>query len=145
MAIENTVDSSLLVWQVNTGTIATPVWTDIDAVESVAHSPSTVTDTLNGLYTGGRDESRPMRRGDEFTLNGIVTDDAGTRDPGQAAVEALAAEIGDAAVGQFQVSGPTGFTKEFSAWVESSEYEQDPNKVLRYSYTLQVTGALVKS
>lgn len=140
-----TIDSSLLVWNVNTGTVMTPVWTAIAKVESANHSPSTVEDDISHLYSGDRDESRPMRRGDEFTLEGIVEDVSGTRDAGQAAVEALAAQTADAAVGQFQVSGPTGFSREFDAWVESSEFTQDKNRVLRFSYRVKVTGDVTKS
>lgn len=112
---------------INTGTDAVPVWTKIMGLDEdgISFSPSNRTVSFMDANDGGWAKDLPLGRGAQYTLKGarMEASDDGTRDPGQAAVEALMYAVGLDALGQFQVTSPAAATPEtlvFKAWVEAT-------------------------
>ena len=99
-------------FHLNTGTIGVPVWTEIKGVNN--YQP---TATGNNADTTTFDEDGwqshiKASRGGSCTIGGMLLSDpdTGDRDPGQAAVEAWALEIGPDSLKQLRVTFPDSST-----------------------------------
>src|SRR5688500_2476491 len=83
-------------WVDTTLGTADDVKTTIGGLNSSTHAPSTARADTTSFDSNGRDEHLPASRGETWPLAGFSLEDvsvgatAGDRDPGQAAVEALA-------------------------------------------------------
>lgn len=132
---------------INTGTIAVPVWTRIAAVTSVTHSPTKTTADTKNFDTPGRYRHRVVRRGDSFTVQAQRQEDEGTgsRDAGQEAVETAAIAVGTAAEKQFRLTSPGGNTWTFLATAEVTELGGGTDDVANWQAVLEVTGSITRA
>lgn len=107
-------------FELNTGTVAVPVWTAVTGLISWSNSPTTVRANTQTWEDQGRQNAYVSSRGDSFTLTGRRQEDpvTGARDPGQEAVEAWAQEIGPASQKPFRITSPGGNIIAFDATAE---------------------------
>ena len=136
-----------LLCEVNAGTEAVPVWTEIKGLRNVSHSPSTQRADAADFNSAGREEHVVVRRGDAFTFEGQALEDVatGTQDPGQAAVEALGRATGLAAMGQFRITTAGGRQFEYKASVQMSPFGGGHNDLATWSAETTVTGGITVS
>ena len=120
-------------------------WTAIAGIKSHSLSPSVKDVDTTTFETAGWTRSTVVSRGLEVKLSGFAwynpTD--GSKDPGQAAVEALGVELGTAAEGDFRITLP-GVNKalEFSAAVaDVQQFSGDTEDVSKWEATLKVQAA----
>ena len=99
-------DSSVLI---NTGTVAVPVWTEVEGINNVTLDPSVSDTDLTDFNSGGFTERYPVRRDATVNVTGYHMEDIadGARPVGQAAVEAVRSLLGSAAIKQFRVLAPS--------------------------------------
>ncbi len=109
---------------INTGTVAVPVWTKIGGLanDGIAITPSVGDADFSDADDGGWEKSLPVSRGWTVALKGdrMESPSDGTRDAGQAAVEAIMGEMGVDALAGFKISSPANTPEErfFYAWAE---------------------------
>jgi hypothetical protein len=101
---------------INTGTDAVPAWTPIGGLDEdgIAESRSDRTTDFMDANDAGAARPRVIGRSYTYTLKGARLEAAadGTRDPGQAAVEALQDEVGADNLAQFKIESPAAATPE---------------------------------
>lgn len=121
---------------------ADDVWTNIGGLNSLTHAPATARADTTSFDSNGRDEHLPASRGETWTLAGFTLEDVadGTRDPGQAAVEALAKLVGPAGLGYFKITSPGGNTIRFQASAETTLAGGGHNDAAAWQAVLQVNG-----
>lgn len=104
-------------FHLNTGTVGSPTWVEINGVNSWSHSPTGNDADTTTFDEDGRMSHLKASRGDSFTLQGLILMDesTGDRDAGQAAVEAWADEIGPDSLKQFRITAPDTSTLVFLA------------------------------
>jgi hypothetical protein len=90
--------------EVNTGTVATPTWTEVKGLINIDHSPSTERADTTGFDSAGRSEHLVAQRGDSFTLGGrkLIDPDTGAGDPGQEELEEAGRAFGSSAERQLR-------------------------------------------
>lgn len=109
--------------EVNTGTIAAPVWTQINGLDDDGITISASSREVD--FSDANDEglAKPViiGRGYGVNLKGarMEASDDGTRDPGQAAVEAVQDATGYEAQLQFRISSPAAATPEVLTFIAS--------------------------
>lgn len=133
---------------VNTGTDATPVWTQVKGLtEPVEHSPSTSRTDTTDCDSAGREEHLVVSRSDQFTLKGFRMEDAsnGTRDAGQSAVEAVADLMGDAGLKGYKLTSPGGKTYIFKASSQVKYFGGGIGDAVPWECELQVSGLITKA
>ena len=114
----NTVNAHQFPVTINTGTSETPVWTSIQGLNTVTLSPSNSTADAGDFESAGWTKNVVVERGASVTLAGLAHyDDAGVKDPGQAAVESYGVLTGMDAIGTFRIAVPGGKAYEFAATV----------------------------
>lgn len=104
-------------FELNTGTVALPVWTLVTGLDTWSHAPASNDADTTTFDEMGRLSHLKASRGDTFTLTGKYKEDEadGSRDPGQEAVEAWGDEIGPSSLKPFRITSPGGTTKTFDA------------------------------
>ncbi len=129
-------------FEVNTGTIASPTWTNISGIEDFDLGDSTTRADTTDIDSSGVEENRVIRRGHSITLNGHWLEDEsdGSRDAGQEALETAARAVGSAAEVGVRVTTPGG-TTEISQFTVEHSRSGDKNDVTKFSFTLTRTGA----
>lgn len=117
-------------------------WTPILGLNSLTHAPSTSRADTSSFDSNGRDEHLPASRGETWTLAGFTLEDVanGDRDPGQAAVEALAKLVGPAGLGYFRIQSPGGNTIYFQASAEVTQHGGGHNDAAAWQAVLQLSG-----
>lgn len=117
-------------------------WVPVKGVESLTHSPSTSRADTTDFDSEGRGEHLVSERGDSWALSGFALEDVATgdRDPGQAAVETLAKQIGLDSMGQFRMTSPGGNTITFLASAEVTQAGGAHNDPAAWAATLTVSG-----
>src|SRR6185369_4091947 len=92
----------------------------VKGLNTLTHSPSSTDAETTDFDSEGHSEHMKAERGDSWTLAGFTLEDVltGTRDPGQAAVESLAKELGLGSLGAFRITSPGGNKLDFSASAE---------------------------
>lgn len=105
--------------EIDTGS-GSPVWTPIGGLTGLVPAPKTTQADTTDFDSAGQAEHMVLERSLEFTISGHFLEDAdtGARDPGQAAVELLAAAIGLASLGSFRLTTPGGQAVTFRASAE---------------------------
>lgn len=108
---------------VNTGTVETPNWQKIGGLDNdgIEWSPSTEEVDFQDADDGGWAKPVPFGRGVVVTLKGsrIEDMDDGSRDLGQAAVEAADGEMGAGAMLQFRIDSPAASGADFITFMAS--------------------------
>lgn len=101
---------------INTGSEATPAWTKIGGLDEDGISESRSDRTVDFMDASDEGAARPrvIGRSYTYTLKGcrLEAADDGTRDPGQAAVEALQDQVGAANLAQFKIESPAAASGE---------------------------------
>jgi hypothetical protein len=111
----------------NTGTEAVPVWTQVKGLadDGIAISPSSSDVDFSDADDAGWEKPVIIKRGYSVALKGdrLEAPD-GTRDPGQAAVEAMQDQMGLDGLLQFKIASPatTPETLIFKASVEATPF-----------------------
>lgn len=131
--------------QINTGTEGTPVWTDIGGLNTLTHSPTSTDADTTDFDSAGVSEHMKAERGESWTLAGFGMEDVsnGDRDPGQEAVETLAALMGPASLDEFLLTSPGGNTARFSASAEVTRMGGGNNDPAAWQAVIRVSGAVV--
>lgn len=110
-------------FEVNTGTIGAPVWTQINGLDEdgITISKSNRTVDFADADDGGLERPRVIGRGSTVSLKGsrMEAADDGTRDPGQAALEAVAGQMVTDAMLQFRITSPAAATPEVLTFMAS--------------------------
>ena len=129
---------------INTGTVAAPVWVAVKGLNSLTHSPSSADAETTDFDSNGRAEHMKAERGDSWTLAGFKLEDVttGDEDPGQAAVEALAKALGLVSLGQFRLTSPGGNTATFMASAEVTTAGGGNNDAAAWQATVKCSGAI---
>lgn len=130
--------------QINTGTIAVPVWTGIGGLNTLTHSPSSSDAETTDFDSNGRAEHMKAERGDSWSLAGFHLEDVATgdRDAGQAAVETLAQAIGLTSLDQFRITSPGANTSTFMASAEVTTAGGGNNDAAAWQAVIRVSGAI---
>jgi hypothetical protein len=99
-----------VLFELNTGTEAVPVWTQVRHLDKWAHAPKKGSADTTTFDDEGHPTHLVASRGDEFTMTGKYQEDpdTGARDPGQEACEAWGEETGNTSLKQFRVTTPGG-------------------------------------
>jgi hypothetical protein len=122
------------------------VVTNVGGLNSLTHAPSTTRADTSSFDSNGRDEHLPASRGDTWTLAGFSLEDvsgganAGDRDPGQTAVEALGKLVGPAGIGWFTITSPGGNKIRFEASAEVTLGGGGHNDAAAWQAVIQITG-----
>lgn len=122
----------------------TPTWAEVGGVTSFTLSNSEgeeSTDTTT-FQSAGFAESQAMQRGASLSLEGFVERTGGADDAGQAAVDALAGEVGEDSLGgvRFRHVDDTDWTV-WSAWVSKGDNGGGNNDKTRWGATFTRSGA----
>ncbi|MHB9054253.1 MAG: phage tail tube protein [Thermoleophilia bacterium] len=131
--------------EINTGTVAVPNWVEILGIQDgPVHKPSTKKKDVATSKSGGRNDNRVVGRGDTFTLKGQRYEDpvTGARNPGQEAVETLAATIGYNSVKQFRITSPGGVAMVFEASAEVKLFAGTKEDFAEWEAEIEVAGAI---
>lgn len=130
--------------EINTGSIAVPVWTEIKGLNTLTHSPSSTDAETTDFASNGRAEHMKAERGDSWALAGFKLEDVanGDEDPGQAAVEALGRAVGLTSLGQFRITSPGGNTATFMASAEVTLSGGGNNDAAAWAATIMVSGPI---
>lgn len=114
----------------------------IGGLNSLTHSPSLARADTTSFDSNGHDEHLPASIGATWTLSGFTLEDVdtGDRDPGQAAVEALAQLVGPAGLGYFTVESPGGNTIRFQASAEVTLSGGGHNDAAAWQAVLTMNG-----
>lgn len=130
-------------FELNTGTVALPVWTEIGEINTMTLSRSKEDTDTTVFDSNGNAEHEVMQRGQSFTIEGFYGENPadGVRDAGQAAVEALADATGIASLKQVRVTSPGGTTKTFLASAEVGDVGGGNNDKTSWSATFTRSGA----
>lgn len=134
-------------WEINTGNDQAPVWVPIAGINSWSPSPSKNDADVTTFDDDGRLAHIVASRGDEFTLSGLYLEDpdTGDRDPGQEAVETLAAEVGHTSLKQFRFTSPGGNRLTFDASANVTIGGGGNDDPSAWEATLTVSGRIVKT
>lgn len=131
-------------FEINTGTVAVPVWTPVGGINSWSHSPTKNDTDTTTFDDDGRLSHMPISRSDAFGLEGLYSEDPadGTRDAGQEAIEAAAAAVGTAGLKQFRITSPGGTTKTFMASYNVTQGGGGNDDGTAWSAEITVDGAI---
>ena len=122
----------------------TPVWAEVGGVESFTLSNSEgeeSTDTTT-FASNGVAESQAMQRGASLSVEGKVVRNGATPDAGQAAVDALAGQVGEDSLGgvRFRHADDTDWTV-WSAWASKGDNGGGNNDKTSWSASFTRSGA----
>jgi hypothetical protein len=114
----------------------------IKGLNTLTHSPSSTDAETTDFDSDGRSEHMKAERGESWTLAGFTLEDVlnGDRDPGQAAVEALALETGPESLATFRITSPGGNTATFSASAEVTKAGGGNNDAAAWQAAIRVSG-----
>lgn len=147
MAVTTDIPARDFTFELNTGTVGVPIWTEVTGINTWSHSPQSNDANTTTFDDNGRLAHFKASRGDQFTLAGIYKEDPanGDRDPGQEAVEAWGAAVGSASKKQFRITSPGGTIKTFlatSTVTSGGGANDDPTA---WSAQVTVSGAITTS
>lgn len=124
--------------------IVTPVWAEVAGVESftLSNSEGEESTETTTFASAGVHESQAMQRGASLAIEGKIERDGVTVDPGQATVDALAGEVGEASLGgvRFRHVTDTDWTV-WTAWVSKGDNGGGNNDKTSWSATFTRSGA----
>lgn len=128
-------------------TSAPSTFTPIGGINSISVSPTTNRADTTDFDDEGRLAHIVASRGMSFTLDGFREEDesGGDRDPGQAAVEALADEFGADSLGTFRITSPGGEVWTFQASAEVTPFGGGNDDPSAWQATIEISGAIAKS
>jgi len=120
-------------------------WTPIGGLATLTHAPSATEADTTTFDSDGHGEHMTAQRTEQWTLAGFTLEDvtSGTRNAGQAAVEALAQEVGLDSLGWFKITSPGGNTIEFQASATVTLADGGHNDAAKWQAVLKVSGASI--
>jgi hypothetical protein len=140
------IPASLFTLHINTGTTASPIWTEVGGITQLDASQTATTVDGSTFDSDGWADDVTVRRAAMITLTGraLFDETTGAKDPGQAAIETLGALLGDDAKGAFKVSLPGGATYGFTATVGNvTPFGGGKDDLANFSAELRIQGAPV--
>lgn len=143
MAITKFLSRDLLI-AIQVGGSGGPSYVPIKGLNTLTHSPSSSDAETTDFDSGGHSEHMKAERGDSWTIAGFTLEDVlnGDRDPGQAAVEALALTMGLGSLGVFRITSPGGNRLDFSGTAEVTRASGGNNDTASWQAVLRVSGAI---
>lgn len=144
MAVTDTLARDNGALDINTGTIAVPVWTPVGGINSWNPNPTVAEADTTKFSSNGRHEGMSASTTDTFTFSGFtqVDETTGDRDPGQLACELQSRQLGQASRRQFRHSRAGGKVSTFLATVQvvsGGGGNDDPDA---WSVELRVSGEI---
>lgn len=117
---------------------------NIKGLNSLSHSPTSTDAETTDFDSNGISEHMKAERGESWTLAGFSLEDVltGERDPGQEAVEALAADVGLDSLGTFRITSPGGNVATFSATAEVTKAGGGNNDPASWQAVIRVSGSV---
>lgn len=130
--------------EINTGTIGSPVWTEVNCLTSLTFSNSKNDVDTTCFGSAGEMEHLVSSRSREISAEGFYLEDisTGDRDAGQDACETLAGEFGTDSLGQFRITSPGGTTKTFMASANIADVGGGNDDATSWGVTLTVSGSV---
>lgn len=115
---------------------------DIKGLNTLTHSPSSTDAETTDFDSDGYAEHMKAERNDSWALAGYYLEDVltGDRDPGQAAVEALAQLRGPASLGTFRIESPGGNRITFEGTAETTWHGGGNNDAAAWAATVRMSG-----
>lgn len=143
MAVVKVLARDWTLWLNQTGTYATPVWTNITCglntfTFSNSKNDADTTDFCNDGYMDHIVASRSL----ELTGEGFYMEDeiTGDRDLGQEYMEALNTAMGNSAKGDFKLVSPGGSGRRFYASVNVGDTGGGNDDPTSWGFTLTIAG-----
>jgi hypothetical protein len=135
---------------VNTGTVTTPVYTNIGGLDEDGISFSTSSREVDFMDADDGGLAKPVVIGHGYTcaLKGARMEaaDDGTRDPGQAAVEAMQDLTGLGGMLMYQITSPAAATPEVLTFSATSNVNSFAGgEKTAWTAELKIFGAVVRS
>lgn len=120
----------------------TGTFVEVGGINTFGFGGSKTDADTTGFDSDGWSEHLVAGRGRTLTMEGFFLEDpdTGQRDAGQAIIDALANEIGEDAIGSFELTTPGGTTYEFNGSVEPSDVGGGHNDATGWGATITVTG-----
>ena len=118
---------------------------NVKGLNTLTHSPSSTDADTTDFDSNGVSEHMKAERGESWTLAGFQLEDVltGERDPGQEAVEVLAAAVGLDSLGTFRITSPGGNVATFSASAEVTKGGGGNNDAATWQAVIRVSGSVV--
>lgn len=125
-------------------TTAPNTYTPIKGINTITLAPTTNRSATTDYEDGGRLAHIVASRGMTFTLEGFRMEDesGGDRDPGQAAVEVLAAAVGNASIGSFRITSPGGEVWTFNGSAEVTPLGGGNDDPSAWQAVIESSGAI---
>lgn len=135
------------VFELNTGTVGSPVWVTVSAVNNWSHKPEKNDADTTTFDEAGWKTHLPASRGNSYTVEGLYKEDAdtGDRDAAQTAMESWAAGIGPDGLWQFRITSPGGNTWTFIGSATLTNGGGGNDDPAAFSAEVTVSGAVTSS
>lgn len=116
----------------------------VNGLKTIKLSPGAKEADITTQSSGDYDEHLIARRTMEITLEGYRLEASdGSRDPGQAAVEALAEQIDYASLGQWTLTSPGGEERKFKGSVTMSDLGGEIDEGQAWGCKIKQSGPLL--
>ena len=129
---------------INTGTVASPVWTRIKAVSNLDFNSAAGTQDVSDFDGDGFNEQMVTGVGHSCTVEGwtLIDKTDGSFDPGQAALITLSHAMGSEREAQFRIplAGGTAALVFTAILTNSKSFGGNTSSASTYSYALSVQG-----
>ena len=134
-------------FELNTGTVGSPVWQAISNVDSFSHSASANDADTTTFDDAGFMTHMKASRSHEFSITCKAQEDpaTGDKDAGQAACEAWARLVGPDGTKQFRITSPAGNTLVFLCTAVVNITGGGNDDVSPWEMTLNVSGDITDS
>jgi hypothetical protein len=148
MAVTKRIPARDFEFELNTGTSAVPVWTEILGLDSWSRTQNATDADTTTFDDAGWESHMKIRRSYDIGLTGKFIEDTsdGSRDPGQEAVEAWALQMGAASVKEFRITSPGGTVAFFEATCSTAGAgggsDADPTK---WEASIKTSGSVTVS
>jgi hypothetical protein len=128
--------------EVNTGTVALPVWTKVGGINTFTLSNDKEDADTTDFDSDGYSEHIVAGRSNEITFEGFFLEDPadGTRDLGQQEIEDLAVLVGTEATGQTKITSPGGKAKIYTGSFGVGDVGGGNNDPTAWGATMTVSG-----
>jgi len=125
-------------------TAVADTFVEIKGLNSITHAPTSTDAETSDFNSEGRSEHLKAERGDSWTCAGFTLEDVtdGTRDPGQARVEAVSQLIGPEALINYRLTSPGGNTIEFAGSAEVTLSGGGTNDASQWQAVVRASGPI---
>lgn len=119
---------------------------EIKNLESISFDSSVKEADITSFSNAGNNAHIVTSRGYAVKIGGFYTESSTSKspEPGLAALISLSESIGNAAMGDFIMTSPSGVTREFSASVTMDSLGGGKDDPTKWSAVLKVSGGIIK-